>query len=234
MKLQITWAVCAAALLVGIASPREVAVAQDTLPAPDLAPAGDSELPQPVDQPEQPILFDLNRHEEQLADVPPAQLGVTFDPRFRDAAVVRSVMRGSPAEQARLQEGDAIEAINGRGVSSYEDVIAAIDAMRPGDVIDIDFSRRITGRTQAVLGGDAGGRRQVVGYGAGRSGNQSAEATLPNQQFESQNRARTPLPRQAERDDRSRREDSEARDGAEGRDDERGLRNRGLLRWRRN
>lgn len=220
MKLQITCAVCAAALLLGIASRREAAVAQDTLPAPDLAPADASELPQPVDRAEPAIESDLSRDDQQLADVPPAQLGVTFDPRFRDAAVVRSVMRGSPAEQARLQEGDAIEAINGRGVSSYEDVIAAIDAMRPGDVIDIDFSRRITGRTQAVLGGDAGSGRRTVGYGADRS--------------EVQSTARTPARQRAGRNERPRREDSEARDGADDRDDERGLRNRGILPWRRN
>jgi membrane-associated protease RseP (regulator of RpoE activity) len=83
-----------------------------------------------------------------------ARLGITLDPRYR-AAVVRSVAPGSPAEHAGLQPGDTIEALNARRVDSYQDVQQFIDGMRPGDIVDIDFSRRITGRTQAVLEGAA-------------------------------------------------------------------------------
>jgi membrane-associated protease RseP (regulator of RpoE activity) len=80
-------------------------------------------------------------------------LGLTFEPRVGRAAVVRSVAPGGPAHHAGLQPGDTIEAINGNRVRSPHDVPEMVDALRPGDVIDIDFSRRISGQTQAVLEG---------------------------------------------------------------------------------
>jgi hypothetical protein len=81
-------------------------------------------------------------------------LGITFDPEYADEAVVRSVVPRGPAEHAGIQPGDTIDAINDRTVSSYRDAYAIVDALRPGEIIDIDFSRRVSGRTQAVLGGD--------------------------------------------------------------------------------
>jgi hypothetical protein len=82
-------------------------------------------------------------------------LGITFDPEYADAAVVRSVVPGGPAEHAGIQPGDTIDAVNDESVSSYRDAYAIVDALRPGEIVDIDFSRRVSGRTQAVLGGDA-------------------------------------------------------------------------------
>lgn len=83
-------------------------------------------------------------------------LGITFDPRYPDAAVAQSVVPGGPAAQAGIQPGDTIEAINDYAVSSYRDAYAIVGALKPGEIVDIDFSRRVTGRTQAVLGDDAG------------------------------------------------------------------------------
>ncbi|HEX2476809.1 MAG TPA: PDZ domain-containing protein [Lacipirellulaceae bacterium] len=80
-------------------------------------------------------------------------LGITFDPEYTDAAVARSVVPGGPADQAGIQPGDTIDAINDQTVSSYRDAYAIVQALRPGEIVDIDFSRRVSGRTQAVLGG---------------------------------------------------------------------------------
>jgi membrane-associated protease RseP (regulator of RpoE activity) len=81
----------------------------------------------------------------------PGYLGVTFDPSFRNAAVVRDVHPGSPAELAGLQPGDVIEQLNGRPIRTNQDVINDVARMRAGDVLDISFSRRITTQTQAAL-----------------------------------------------------------------------------------
>ena len=78
-------------------------------------------------------------------------LGITFDPEFRDAAVVDSIIPGSPAEEAGLQPGDTVDAINDEPVGSFQDMVAIMEELQPGEIIDIDFSRRISARTQAVL-----------------------------------------------------------------------------------
>lgn len=113
---------------------------------PDLAPTAsddsDKELPPP--QPPQ------NRPQPPAMNAR-AYLGVTFDARVRDAAVVRSVTPGSPAYLSGLVGGDTIVALNGHEVNSYEDVIRAVGAMKPGDLLDIKVTRRVTIETQAVL-----------------------------------------------------------------------------------
>jgi S1-C subfamily serine protease len=83
-------------------------------------------------------------------------LGVTFEGRIRDAAVVRAVAPNSPAEQAGLRAGDEIVALNGQRVMSFQDAIAIIQSTRPGEELDIDFSRRTDDRTRARLSGRPG------------------------------------------------------------------------------
>jgi membrane-associated protease RseP (regulator of RpoE activity) len=80
-----------------------------------------------------------------------AFLGVTFDPGFSNAAVVRSITPGSPAEQAGLRAGDTVETLNDQTVTAYQDVLEAVRWMKPGDSLDIVASRRVSIRTQAVL-----------------------------------------------------------------------------------
>ena len=94
----------------------------------------------------------------------PGYLGVTFEPQIRNAAVVQSVHPNSPAEQAGLKAGDTIEAINGRRVASYQNVLDAVAAMQAGQRIDIDYSRRIDVRTQAVLDVPPPQERRTAGY----------------------------------------------------------------------
>lgn len=81
-----------------------------------------------------------------------AHLGVRFEMRFRNGAVISAVVPGSPAEEAGLQSGDEIVAINGRQVESPREVIRIVESMQPGDRIDIEFARRMEQQTQAVLG----------------------------------------------------------------------------------
>jgi len=92
-------------------------------------------------------------YDEQPAEGDQAFLGVSFDPQIRDAAIVRAVTPGSPAEHAGLQPGDMIVALNGERVASYQDAIQMIGSLRPGDRLGIEFSRRVDDRTQAILSG---------------------------------------------------------------------------------
>ena len=61
------------------------------------------------------------------------------------------VAPGGPADLAGLEPGDVIETLNGRRVESHLDAILIINAMRPGDLLDIEFSRRMNVTTQASL-----------------------------------------------------------------------------------
>jgi membrane-associated protease RseP (regulator of RpoE activity) len=97
------------------------------------------------------------------AVVGPAYFGVTFNSDDRDA-VVRVVNPGSPAAQAGLQPSDVIESVQGRQVRSYQDVLDAIAQMRPGDMLNIEFSRRMNLRTQAALSSLPGASQRTVGY----------------------------------------------------------------------
>jgi membrane-associated protease RseP (regulator of RpoE activity) len=78
---------------------------------------------------------------------------VTFDPQVRNAAVARSVTAGSPADLAGIKAGDTIVSVNGRRIASYDDVLRWVDRLKPGDVLDIDVSRRVSVRARAVLDG---------------------------------------------------------------------------------
>ena len=83
-----------------------------------------------------------------------AYLGVTFDAQVRDAVIVRSVAPGSPAEEAGLQRGDMIVALNGEQVMAYPDAISVIRSMQPGERLDILLKRgRSERQTEAVLAG---------------------------------------------------------------------------------
>jgi membrane-associated protease RseP (regulator of RpoE activity) len=170
------------------------------------------------------------------------RLGVTLDPRYGVIAVVRSVVPDSPADHAGLKPGDTIEALNGNRVESYDDVLEFIEAMRPGDVMDIDFSRRITGRTQAILDRDRSDELpEAAGDAVDREPvDQAAYEPLPAPAA-SENRGPQSLPRRdfvprplndaAER--AADRDDARRRGRSVETDDDRDNRRRLLLRWRR-
>jgi serine protease Do len=72
-----------------------------------------------------------------------AYLGVSFDQRHQGQAVVRTVNPGSPAEQAGIQPGDAIVAVNGSQIGGAQDVIRVVSSMQPGQAIDVAISRQV-------------------------------------------------------------------------------------------
>jgi predicted metalloprotease with PDZ domain len=104
-----------------------------------------------ADEPYSELPAPLANNVDDLPGNTPAYLGITFDPQVRGAAVARAVAPGSPADLAGVEPGDVIEALNNQLVESHFDAIQIISAMRPGELLDIDFSRRMQIRTQASL-----------------------------------------------------------------------------------
>jgi hypothetical protein len=80
-----------------------------------------------------------------------AYLGVVFDAQYPDAAVVLRTNPGSPAQEAGLQAGDILVALNGQEVGSYQDAISAVRSMRPGDKLEIIFERARTEREALAM-----------------------------------------------------------------------------------
>jgi S1-C subfamily serine protease len=123
---------------------------------------------------EENMVDDTVVYNDQQQPVAEAQafLGVVFDAQNQNQAVVVAVAQGSPAEQAGLQRGDIIVALNGQEVRSYNDAIGMINSMQPGDRLGIEFSRRVDDQTQAILAGKPGPgarsatlpQREVRGY----------------------------------------------------------------------
>jgi len=93
-------------------------------------------------------------------------LGITFDLRYPNAAVVKSVAPGGPAAQSGIRPGDAIHAINRSFISTWQDVVAIVQSLRPGDQLDISYSRRVEERTQVMLSGRDSEGAQTATYGA--------------------------------------------------------------------
>lgn len=92
---------------------------------------------------------------------PPGEafLGVTVNPNITNAAVVASVVPGSPAETAGIRPGDSIVALANHRIDSPRDLNVIMRAMSPGAVIDVGVRR---GRTTTA--------RVQLGYAPGPSG----------------------------------------------------------------
>jgi hypothetical protein len=104
--------------------------------------------PEQAVQPQQPVedyVPQVNTTSAQLGTAASgsAVLGVTIDPEYPNAAVIRAVTPGSPAEVSGLRPGDMIATINDRVIQSPNDVVNLIATMRPGDRVDIQFVRPI-------------------------------------------------------------------------------------------
>jgi putative serine protease PepD len=78
-----------------------------------------------------------------------AYLGVTTAPHARGAEVV-SVAGGSPAQAAGIRSGDVITGVDGHEVSDPQDVSQAINALKPGDRLDVQVARDGASRTFQV------------------------------------------------------------------------------------
>jgi hypothetical protein len=127
--------------------------------------------PAPADE-GQETAGDLPLPEQSLVVEQPARdnsrafFGVTFDPELRNAAVARSVSAGSPADQAGVLAGDTILSLNGTKTGSYDEVLSTIARLKPGDVLDVEISRRVTVRARAVLDGAPLGAEHTTEYRA--------------------------------------------------------------------
>jgi S1-C subfamily serine protease len=70
--------------------------------------------------------------------------GLTLGAAFADVsngAQVASVSSGSPADDAGLEAGDVVTAIDGKAVSSADELAAAINAKVPGDKLALAVRR---------------------------------------------------------------------------------------------
>jgi S1-C subfamily serine protease len=76
-------------------------------------------------------------------------LGVTTAPHARGAEVV-DVAAGSPAQSAGLRSGDVITGVGGHEVTEPQDVSEAVNALKPGDRLELEVSRNGDRRTVQV------------------------------------------------------------------------------------
>jgi len=80
-------------------------------------------------------------------------LGVTFDQRSPNVAVIAQVSGNSPAAQAGLRSGDAIRAINGQSIQSPYQPSELIGRLAAGTEISLAIERdRQTSDVPVVLG----------------------------------------------------------------------------------
>jgi putative serine protease PepD len=81
-----------------------------------------------------------------------AYLGVSVTQPSGDAAGVQvaEVRSGSPAEEAGLAVGDVITSVDGKVVTSTEELQGAVDAKQPGDSMIVDYLRNEASRTVTV------------------------------------------------------------------------------------
>jgi putative serine protease PepD len=76
-------------------------------------------------------------------------LGVTTTPHARGAEVV-DVAAGSPAQAAGLRSGDVITGVDGHEVTEPQDISEAVNALKPGDGLELEVSRNGDRRTVQV------------------------------------------------------------------------------------
>jgi putative serine protease PepD len=71
----------------------------------------------------------------------------------REGLFVQEITPGGPAQQAGLQVGDVLTAVDGRGVRGPDDLFLAVVTARPGEVLNVDYVRAgRTGTTRVTLG----------------------------------------------------------------------------------
>jgi len=81
-----------------------------------------------------------------------AYLGVVFDDRYPNLALVEVVRPNTAAERIGLRPGDVIQRINGQRVRSQRHASQLIGQMEPGESVDVAFTRRTLARASATLG----------------------------------------------------------------------------------
>jgi S1-C subfamily serine protease len=102
----------------------------------------------PVDTVKQQVAL-LEQHPGQLDGPPIAYVGIAMKPvdsavrtqlGYRGNGVaVEGVYQGGPADRAGLQQGDVIERIDGKNVTTDAQVAAAVRATKPGQLMRMQF-----------------------------------------------------------------------------------------------
>ena len=89
----------------------------------------------------------VQEHEENDEAAPPAVVGRAFaglvleERRGGEGVRIRQVVPGGPADDAGLEAGDIITAVNGETVESVDDVRAALENKNPGDRVTFSVRR---------------------------------------------------------------------------------------------
>jgi serine protease Do len=115
-----------------------------------------------------------------------AQLGVQYSAASQSliqnedlpsgAAVIGQVEDGSPAEEAGLQPGDVVIAIEGKKLKNYLQIGNTIASMRPGDEVTLTIRRNgETKEITATLGAASGGEQTASAEGDAPSQDQLME-----------------------------------------------------------
>jgi putative serine protease PepD len=77
-----------------------------------------------------------------------AYLGVATEDVDADGAGIAEVRTGTPADEAGLEAGDVVTAVDGEEVGSADELRQAIDSHEPGDEVELTLER--DGETQSV------------------------------------------------------------------------------------
>ncbi|MBC8047569.1 MAG: PDZ domain-containing protein [Fimbriimonadaceae bacterium] len=87
-------------------------------------------------------------------------LGVIIDDMDNDAGVkISDIVEESAAEEIGLKAGDIINSIDGKEMKNYDDVLEAIQNKKPGDVINVNYSR--DGKTNDVKATLKGNQKMI-------------------------------------------------------------------------
>jgi len=84
-----------------------------------------------------------------------AFLGVQVTPAENGGAMVASVSAGSPAASADLQQGDVITKVGGSAINDSDDLVSAVQSRKPGDRLEITYTRDGAEKTTTVTLGEA-------------------------------------------------------------------------------
>jgi hypothetical protein len=101
--------------------------------------------PEPPTTPQNDYVPQMNRTTTVLGaqSSGAAVLGVTMDPQYPNAAVVREVTPGSAAEKGGLRAGDMITSIDKTEIRSPADVTNLVASRQVGDQLEIAFIRPV-------------------------------------------------------------------------------------------
>jgi C-terminal processing protease CtpA/Prc len=90
-----------------------------------------------VSSPAPPPAGDMRHSHASLGTVPDYSGTPAGTPGMR----IAGVRAGGPAEKAGIQRGDVLVSMGGHAIASVEDLMYALDAHQPGEVVDVEVVR---------------------------------------------------------------------------------------------